>query len=196
MEQSSIYKKLAAAKNDIKASKMKKEGRNNYSNYDYFLPEQVEHLVFNACINNGLLTTFDLIRNEFGETGRLTVIDIDTGQKIAFDMATAIPEIKATNIAQQLGGCVTYTERYLKMSAFGITENALDFDDKDNTKKEIKKPEMPADRADDGKPWLNPGTDKWKEAIKWLVDGGKIETIEKNYKISKANRELLISQSI
>ena len=62
-------------------------------------------------------------------------------------MASAIPEIKATNIAQQLGGCVTYTERYLKMSLFGITDNQLDFDTTENTKKQTetatKVPEQP-----------------------------------------------------
>ena len=189
METKNIWQKLAAAKNEIKSSKMKKAGRNKFSNYDYFTPEQVENLVFTACMNQGLITTFSLVRNEFGETGYLKIFDIKTNDHIEFQMATAIPEIKATNIAQQLGGCVTYTERYLKMSAFGIVENSLDFDDKDHTKKETTS-------SDDGKKWLNPGTEKWTEAIKWLSTGGKLETIEKNYKISKANRELLISESI
>ena len=63
------------------------------------------------------------------------MFDIDTGNSIEYIMATAIPEIKATNIAQQLGGCVTYTERYLKMSAFGIVDNNLDPDTTNNTKK-------------------------------------------------------------
>ena len=81
--------------------------------------------------------------------GRLTVYDLESGEKLTAEMATAIPEIKATNIAQQLGGCVTYTERYLKMSLFGITDNQLDFDTTENTKKQAapktstKTPEQP-----------------------------------------------------
>jgi len=130
-----LIAKIASAKMEIKNSKLKKEGRNEFSKYDYFTPSQIEYLVATACANNGLLTTFDLIRDNLGVFGTLKIYDIETGQNMSTVMATAIPEIKATNIAQQLGGCVTYTERYLKMSFFGITDNKLDFDTSENTKK-------------------------------------------------------------
>jgi hypothetical protein len=137
-----ILKKISNAKILIKNSKIEKLGLNKFSNYKYFTPEQVEKLVSDACENQGLLTKFDLKRNEFGVIGMLTIYDINSSEKLDFQMATAIPEIKATNIAQQLGGCVTYTERYLKSTAFGISENHLDFDSKDNTEKpkEVEKP--------------------------------------------------------
>lgn len=144
-----LLNKLASAKAEIKATKLKKEGKNTFSNYEYFTPSQIEFLVASACHNNKLLTSFDLIRNELGVYGRLTVYDLESGEKLTAEMATAIPEIKATNIAQQLGGCVTYTERYLKMSLFGITDNQLDFDTTENTKKQAgtktvtKSPEQP-----------------------------------------------------
>lgn len=134
-----LIQKLAKAKAEIKATKLKKEGRNSFSNYDYFTPSQIEHLVQTVCESNNLLTKFDLERNALGVTGKLTIYNCDSDETIIFEMATAIPEIKATNIAQQLGGCVTYTERYLKMSAFGITDSNLDFD----ASKETKQPEKP-----------------------------------------------------
>ena len=133
-----LLNKLAAAKAEIKATKLKKEGKNTFSNYEYFTPSQIEFLVATACHNNKLLTSFDLIRNELGVYGRLTIYDLESGEKLTTEMASAIPEIKATNIAQQLGGCVTYTERYLKMSLFGITDNQLDFDTTENTKKQAE----------------------------------------------------------
>jgi len=183
-----IYQKIAKAKEEIKASKIKKGGRNDFSKYDYFTPEQVETMVFDACKNNGLITKFDLKRNEFGETAYLTITDIDTAEKEVYEMSTAIPSITATNIAQQLGGCVTYSERYLKMSAFGIVENALDFDDKNNSK---------PSKVKDDKPWLNPKTEQWEKAVKYLKDGnGTIKEIEKKYKIGKENKELLIDEAI
>ena len=123
-----LIKKLAKTKEDIKQSPIKKEGRNSFSKYDYFTPAQIEGLVSHYCKENGLLTKFDLIRDTLGVFGRLTIYDCDSEDILEFTMATAIPDIKATNIAQQLGGCVTYTERYLKMSAFGITDSNLDFD--------------------------------------------------------------------
>ena len=144
-----LLNKLAAAKAEIKSTKLKKEGKNTYSNYEYFTPSQIEFLVATACHNNKLLTSFDLIRNDLGVYGRLTIYDLESGERLTTEMASAIPEIKATNIAQQLGGCVTYTERYLKMSLFGITDNQLDFDTTENTKKQAepkpakKEPEQP-----------------------------------------------------
>ena len=133
-----LLNKLASAKAEIKATKLKKEGENTYSKYSYFTPSQIEFLVATACHNNKLLTSFDLIRNDLGVYGRLTIYDLESGKKLTTEMASAIPEIKATNIAQQLGGCVTYTERYLKMSLFGITDNQLDFDTTENTKKQAE----------------------------------------------------------
>ena len=130
-----LYQKISKARKEIKETKIEKKGENTFSKYKYFTPEQVELLVSSSCEQNGLLTTFNLKRNEFGEYGILTIIDIESGEKLDYEMASAIPEIKATNIAQQLGGCVTYTERYLKMSAFGISDNSLDFDTSENTKK-------------------------------------------------------------
>lgn len=181
-----IYKKIAKAKEQIKKSDLKKEGRNSFSKYNYFTPEQVEHLVFEACQTNGLLTKFDLKRNEFGEYGILTIFDINSDEFATYEMSTAIPEIKATNIAQQLGGCVTYTERYLKMSAFGITENALDFDDKDNSKKPVKTlPELkPTDK------------ENWSKVVTALQNGFTIDQVKTKWKLSKDNEEKLLTESI
>lgn len=166
-----LIKKLAKAKAEIKATKLKKEGRNTYSNYDYFTPSQIEHLVQTVCESNGLLTKFDLERNQLGVTGKLTVYNIDNDETICFEMATAIPEIKATNIAQQLGGCVTYTERYLKMSAFGITDSNLDFDaSKVEPAKQTKQQEKPYFTA------------QLFERAK--LAGATIEAIEKKYTLT------------
>ena len=58
--------KLSKAKADIKALQLSKEGENTYSNYNYFTPSQVEGIVAKVCQDNGLLTTFDLRKNELG----------------------------------------------------------------------------------------------------------------------------------
>jgi hypothetical protein len=135
---SEIIIQLAKAKKLIGETKMKKEGKNTFSNYTYFTPSQVEKLVSDACEQSGLITVFQLKRNELGVFGVLNIYSLESTESLSFEMATAIPEIKATNIAQQLGGCVTYTERYLKQSIFGITDNSLDFDTTENTIKQTK----------------------------------------------------------
>jgi hypothetical protein len=60
-----IYKKLAKAKQEIANTKMEKAGKNSFSNYSYFTPEQVSILVQKACDDNGLITLFSLKRNEY-----------------------------------------------------------------------------------------------------------------------------------
>jgi hypothetical protein len=83
-----------------------------------------------------LYPKFDLERNDLGITGKLSLYDVESdSEPVVFEMASAIPEIKATNISQQLGGAMTYTKRYLFMNAFDIVDNNLDFDTTENTKK-------------------------------------------------------------
>lgn len=169
-----LIQKLAKAKAEIKATKLKKEGRNSFSNYDYFTPSQIEHLVQTVCESNNLLTKFDLERNALGVTGKLTIYNCDSDETICFEMATAIPEIKATNIAQQLGGCVTYTERYLKMSAFGITDSNLDFEASKETK-QTEKPYFTAQLFEKAK-----------------IAGATIEQIKKKYSLTPDMEKLYL----
>jgi hypothetical protein len=123
-----IITKLAVAKQQVATEKNAKAWKNSFSNYNYFTPEQVNSIVQKVCDTCWLLTKFDLKRNEYGVFWTLTVYDIESWESLEFESATAIPEIKATNVAQQMWGCMTYTERYLKMTAFWIIDNSLDFD--------------------------------------------------------------------
>jgi hypothetical protein len=202
-EKSELYKKIQLAKKAIKETKLKKAGWNDYSKYAYFTPEQIEQLVYDACEANGLFTKFDLIRNELGVYGVLTVIDVENGNATDYVMATAIPEIKATNIAQQLGGCATYTERYLKQTAFGISENVLDFDAQKPTANTAATPTAP--KAPDPEKWLNVAnkqgevTPEWNNILKGIADGKvkSVGDVRKYFKVSKevaqAIEEALIS---
>lgn len=132
-------KKLNNAIALIKSKNLKKAGRNSFSNYDYYTPSQVSELVMGACHEVGLYPKFDLVRNELGITGKLSVYDVDSDEEpIVFEMASDIPSIKATNISQQLGGAMTYTKRYLLTNAFDIADNNLDFDTTENTQKASK----------------------------------------------------------
>lgn len=180
MEKIEVYKKIQAAKQHISMSEMKKEGWNEYSKYHYFTPDQINRLVFLACQETKLLTLFNLKRNEYGEFGELTIIDLETGEKECVEMSTAIPQITATNAAQQLGGCVTYTERYLKMTVFGISDNTLDPDTTENTQKTSKNT--------DDKKWLNKGTKDWKNVVAKITS--KQITMKDVLSVYKMKKEL------
>ncbi len=185
-----IYKKLHEARKYIKTCGAKKQGRNEFSKYDYFTPEQTAQLVFEACENQKLITLFDLVRNEFGCNGILTIVDIETpDSKLTFNMATDIPVMKATNATQQLGGAVTYTERYLLMTAFDIKDNNLDLDSKDNSDKKTDQP-----TTDKELKWLNKWSDKehtkelefyWKVVKNAKEHGKGVSDLKAAFKISK-----------
>lgn len=131
-----ILIKLAKARGHVKATKMKKAGSNKFSGYDYFTPEQVERLVYEAEMAAGLISIFRMNREADGITAILAICDVDSDAMIDVSMPVEIPQIKATNEMQKLGGAMTYCERYLKMSAYGIADNNLDFDTTENTKRE------------------------------------------------------------
>ena len=130
-----ILLKLREAREIIKTSDLKKTGRNTFSKYDYYTPEQVEALVDKACKETDTIVLCNLEADEFGLYQTLDFINLeDETQKLSFKMRTKHGSIKATNETQQMGGTDTYSERYLKMKVFQIKDNNLDCDSQDNTK--------------------------------------------------------------
>ena len=146
MENKNTYQRLLNAQKQIGSTTIKKAGRNAFSKYDYFTPSQITNLVIGACVDNGLIGTATIDRTtlENGNSqysGIYTVRNVDAPDEfpIVFTIPSELPELKATNAAQKLGGLVTYVNRYLQMLAFSISEDSLDLDDKDNTNpKEVK----------------------------------------------------------
>ncbi len=186
---SNIYEKIQACRASIKASNLKKAGHNDYSNYDYYTPEQVDKLVYDACLTEKVFCKFDLDRDENGLYGRLTAINLeDTKEELVWKAATEMPTITATNASQQMGGCMTFSERYLKQTAFDIVDNNLDFDSQDNTKK--SKPTSKGvhmEPNEEIKEWLNEKMPEFELAKKAIKDGKRtVMDIRKKYKVSKA----------
>src|ERR1039458_4417922 len=142
-----IYEKLAAARKLIRETKLKKEGENAFSKYQYFTPEQVESLVAKACEETKTICITSLKMDDHGYYQRLSFVDLEkiadeTGamfnDAIEFELRTEKPDIKATNATQQMGGMDTYSERYIKMKVFQIKDNDLDFDAQDNRPVAVK----------------------------------------------------------
>lgn len=130
-----VLEKLKKARDIIKSSNLKKEGRNEYSKFDYYTPSQVESLVDNACKETGTIVLCNLKADEFGLYQTLDFIDLESEEKISFEMRTKHGSITATNETQQMGGTDTYSERYIKMKVFQIKDNNLDIDSQDNRTK-------------------------------------------------------------
>lgn len=180
-----VLSKLAVARLFIKSHPIKKDGRNDFSKYDYFTPEIVSKLVNEACIEANIICVFSLKQDELGYFGEVITTDLETGEQITTETRTAKPMITATNETQQMGGMNTYAKRYSLMSLFDIEDNTIDFDAQDNTK------DKATPQADE-KPWLNEKDAVFTQAIDKLKAGKTtIEKIATVYKISKATREKL-----
>jgi hypothetical protein len=135
-----IYAKLALARKLIRDSKVKKEGHNEYSKYDYFTPEQVEQIVSDACERTETMCLCRLKADAQGYFQHLQFVNLsDTADMLEFELRTEKPKMTATNDAQGMGGMDTYSERYIKMKVFQIKDNNLDFDSQDNRKDAKKK---------------------------------------------------------
>ena len=134
METLTIEQKLAQARELVRNTKHKKDGKNTYSNYDYFTPEQVEKIVAEVCDTTQMIPLCSLKRDEHGLYQEMVLVDIESPENfLTFQLATERGDMKATNATQQMGGTDTYSERYLKMKVFQIKDNNLDFDSKDST---------------------------------------------------------------
>lgn len=124
-----VYQRLFIAKKHIASQTTKKSGKNSFSKYDYFTPEQVDALVLSACETAQIDFHFDMREDSFGIYGELRVVNLDDPRDFIFySQRSAIPEIKATNRTQQYGGAMTYTRRYMLQNVFCIADNKLDFD--------------------------------------------------------------------
>ena len=132
-----IYEKLDKARELVRTTPHKKEGRNTYSKYDYFTPEQVEQIVAEVCKETKMIPVCNLKQSEYGLYQELTLVNLeDTSDKLTFQLATVHGALKATNETQQMGGTDTYSERYIKMKVFQIKDNNLDPDGQDHRSKE------------------------------------------------------------
>jgi hypothetical protein len=195
-----IYQKLQKARQIIKDMPLKKAGHNKFSNYDYFQPEQISQLVHEAEKQTGLIHIFSLMRDCNGLHGELEIRDVETNEFINFSQATEVPLITATNAAQQIGGAVTYTLRYMLMTAYDIADNSLDFDAKDN--RELSKPANLGELPEKAKVKItekafNQLCDKLKAANGKPIEIGDLLTKARKYYLPFTNdQENIINQII
>lgn len=182
-----VLSKLAQARVFIKSHPIKKDGRNTFSNYDYFTPEIVSKLVNDACLESNIICVFNLKQDTIGYYGEVITVDLESGEQLVTEMRTAKPEIKATNETQQMGGMNTYAKRYALMSLFDIEDNTIDFDSDTQGK-----PAARQQQASNDLPWLDKNTKEFNGAVAKLKAGQTtIEKIRTVMKVSKEVEKLL-----
>ena len=147
-----IYEKMQVVKKLLSDSELKKTGKDDYSNFEYYELSDILPAIITFCENYRLFTHVNFVKEystkiittegsqvqekvKVGESAVLTVINIDNpAEKIEYSSDVKDLELKAANAIQNYGGIQTYSRRYLYMNAFDIVEAEM-FDKEMNKKK-------------------------------------------------------------
>lgn len=114
-----IYQKLQACRVKLQKEKMKKSGKNKFSNYDYFELGDFLPRINELMLEHGLTALFFFNKEE----ARLEIINTDNlEENIIFSSPVAMAELKGCHEVQNIGATQTYMRRYLYIMAFEIAE--------------------------------------------------------------------------
>lgn len=114
-----IYEKLIEARMKIQATGIKKSGRNDFSEYDYFTLKDILELVVPLCSELKMLPVISFS----AETATLEIIDAEKpAEKIVITSPMSRAALKGCHEVQNLGAVQSYLRRYLYMAAFDIDE--------------------------------------------------------------------------
>jgi hypothetical protein len=122
-----IYQKLNAARAKFHSIELKKSGHNKFAGYKYF--ELGDFIIpalgiFKEVGLTGIIS--------FGkEEASLTIVDVDTENRIVITSPMSTAALKGCHEVQNLGAVQTYLRRYLWVAALEIVEHdAIDSSDK------------------------------------------------------------------
>jgi len=141
-----IYARLAKARDQFHALKLKKSGKNTFANYTYF--ELGDFLIpaIRCLADNSLVpvVSFD------ADTATMIVYQSDGSDFIKITSPMADANLKGCHPIQNLGAVQTYQRRYLWVTLMEIVEHdALDASEpvKDAPVKEVKSLATPTQKA-------------------------------------------------
>ena len=122
-----IYQKLNSARAKFHSIELKKSGHNKFAGYKYF--ELGDFIIpalgiFKEVGLTGIIS--------FGkEEASLTIVDVDTENRIVITSPMSTAALKGCHEVQNLGAVQTYLRRYLWVAALEIVEHdAIDSSDK------------------------------------------------------------------
>ena len=130
-----IFAKLAAMRVELQNSGIKKTGRNDYGNYDYYELSDFLPKINEIALKYGVFNLYELLEDK----AVLHIMDYETKEQIDFYIPLAEINLKGANAIQNVGGLTTYTRRYLYMIAYEVAEN----DEFDSAKSNVPKEEEP-----------------------------------------------------
>lgn len=113
-----IQEKLMHMRVDFIEKKIKRTGKNKYSDYDYYTLDDILPTCTKIAANYNVLFKY-----EIGKRATLELVNLeDLNDTIIFSMPVADAVVKGANGIQNLGATMTYSKRYLYMNAFEVAE--------------------------------------------------------------------------
>jgi hypothetical protein len=204
-----IYKKMALILKDIEP--IKKEKTNSQgAGFKYRGIDDVLNALHDSFAKNEVFITTEVIsRTETERQSKSGGVLFYVTSRIKFNFFTidgssvfSIVDGTAMDSGDKADNkCLSIALKYALLQAFLIpTEEMKDPDAesheiKPNTQKQQTNQRAPETNEPE-KPWLNPNTPQWKEAVRYVKTGGMIAAIEKKYRISKENQQKIIDESI
>lgn len=119
VEKLNLYQKIALLREKLINTKLKKSGRNTYSDYDYFELQDFIPTVIQLEKELDLLSVFSM--NE--DKATLTIIDTENETTLMFETPKADARGKAQLPIQALGSQHTYLRRYLYINYLSLSES-------------------------------------------------------------------------
>lgn len=186
-----LHEKLSKIQVEFKSNKSK---FNSFGKYNFRSAEDILEALKPFNEKYGVYFT---IKEILGDVNNLptiisiaTIHDIDGVQEIE---ATAIVGVdlaqKGMQIPQAFGSASSYGKKYA-LGNLLLIDDTQDADATNTHGKENSKPV--AEVTEKELSWLNKNTPQFTQAIEYLKKGGKLETIESKYKLSKSVKDELL----
>lgn len=195
MKQLTLHEKLSKIQVEFKAAKSK---FNSFGKYNFRSAEDILEALKPFNEKYGVYFTVKEVLSEIANmptiTSYATIHDIDGVQEIK---STAVVGVdlaqKGMQIPQAFGSASSYGKKY----ALGNLLLIDDTQDADATNTHGKEKDILQELKERMNPvseqkWLNKNTPEFTGAIEYLKKGGKLETIETKYKLSKAVKDELL----
>lgn len=187
MKQLTLHEKLSKIQVEFKAAKSK---FNSFGKYNFRSAEDILEALKPFNEKYGVYFTVKEVLSEIANmptiTSYATVHDIDGVQEIKSTAVVGVDlQQKGMQIPQAFGSASSYGKKY----ALGNLLLIDDTQDADATNTHGKETATIEEKS---LSWLNKNTPQFTQAIEYLKGGGKLETIESKYKLSKAVKDELL----
>ena len=186
-----LHEKLSKIQVEFKSNKSK---FNSFGKYNFRSAEDILEALKPFNEKYGVYFTVVESLSNIGDLPVIktiaTIHDIDGVQEIE---ATAIVGVdlaqKGMQIPQAFGSASSYGKKYA-LGNLLLIDDTQDADAINTHGKENSKPV--AEVTEKELSWLNKNTPQYSQAIEYLMKGGKLETIESKYKLSKSVKDELL----